>query len=347
MPCCTEDNVHSFSCEPFGIIVEATCPDDPPPLPTTTTTTSTTEDPLLTTTTTAGPTTTPTPPIPYSVAWCTSRFCGNPCCENNTDKSYIYGPSDCQQFSNQEDALRFQEDLTDYISIEFQGTCSDIVTDFCFRCNNSCCPQTTTTTSEPTTTTTTTQDPSFGACILCNDGEIICTDEVTSSTCDFFADIINANWSQFYPNESCSDHSEVGDDCSGFTTTTTTEAPTTTTTTEDPLLTTTSEPTTTFPPQAYRCVECLDPIFCIDKAIRLEPCEGDFIYIPRGCTGPITYNPEQDCPNGGWLDILCPTTEFAPCAGCGCSGDGGGGDGGGGDDTTVNPFDPTSQEFEQ
>ena len=246
MPCCTEDNVNSFSCEPVGIIIEATCPGDPPPLPTTTTTT---EDPTATTTTGPTTTTTPTPETPFTVFWCALRKCEADCCDNGTDLSYIYKPVLCQQFPDLRQAQRFRDDLTDHISYLVAGTCEEnndtAQESFCFECNDRCCT-TTSTTEDPsattTTTTTTTEDPGLGACLLCSDGQIVCTDSITSSTCDFFADIINANWNQHYPNETCSDHPEVGDNCSGFTTTTTTEAPTTTTNTPEPTTTTTGGP---------------------------------------------------------------------------------------------------------
>jgi hypothetical protein len=243
MPCCTPDNVDSFSCEPVGIIVEATCPDDPPPLPTTTTTTTTTEDPLLTTTTTSGPTTTPTPPIPYSVFYCSSKKCEADCCDYDTDLSYIYKPVLCQQLPDLQQAQRFRDDLTNHISYIVEGTCeenNDIAQEsFCFECNDRCCTTTSTTEDPTATTTTTTQDPGLGACLLCHNGQILCTDPISGAGCDFFADIINANWSQHYPLQLCRDFPEVGDDCSGFTTTTTTEAPTTT---PEPTTTTTAGP---------------------------------------------------------------------------------------------------------
>ena len=333
MPCCTPDNVNSFSCEPVNIIVQGICPDDPPPLPTTTTTTTTTEDPLLTTTTTAGPTTTPTPPIPYSVFYCSSKKCEADCCDYDTDLSYIYKPVLCQQLPDLQQAQRFRDDLTNHISYIVAGTCeenNDIAQEsFCFECNDRCCTTTSTTEDPTATTTTTTQDPGLGACILCNDGEIICTDEVTSSTCDFFADIINANWSQFYPNENCSDHPEVGDDCSGFTTTTTT------TTTEAP--TTTPEPTTTTTagPVLGCCRDCAadcDGYGVFYNNVTREFCEALGLGFDPGCFITALLAPcctTDDCPP-------CVTTTLFP-----------GGGGGDGDDTTPNPFDPTPEGLEK
>lgn len=140
-PCC-------YPCNDWSVIFN-NCP----------TTTTTTEGP--TTTTTGSPTTTTTP-APYTVIYCRST------CDNNIQNSCFGGiyslpisfsPSDCQEFSNRNDAQAFLGDLlTSTRAIMLPGDCNDsftvtMIDSLCSNCPDEPC--TTTTTSAPTTTTTT------------------------------------------------------------------------------------------------------------------------------------------------------------------------------------------------